>query len=94
VTRYHRDPRVSGYGEDGYTVLRDDGTNYQILPTDVFGWTICHGPNLDFVPTADGGFAIGYPTADDAIADLLEPPATTTETSTASADTGDDCDGM
>ena len=26
----------------------------------MFGWTICQGPNLDFAPTTDGGFAIGF----------------------------------
>jgi hypothetical protein len=83
VTRYHDDPRVAGSGHDGYAVTRDDGTDYQVLPTGVFGWVVCHGPNLDFAPTADGGFAIGFATADDAIGAALGEQPSTADTATA-----------
>jgi len=81
TSTYAGDPRVAAYDTDpdastprGYTVLREDGTDLEVLPTGVFGWTVCHGPNLDFVPTTDGGFAIGYPSADAAIGDALAVP--------------------
>ncbi len=90
MSRYDEDPRVHGTGTDGYTVTRDDGTDYQVLRTGVFGWTICHGPNLDYVPTADGGFAIGYASADDAISDLLADHNSDTNTTNAADETGSD----
>jgi hypothetical protein len=82
MSRYDSDPRVRGYGPDqdhrissegpaGFTVTRDDGSTYRVLHTEVFGWTVCQGPNLDFVPASDGGFAIGFPSADAAISAVL-----------------------
>jgi hypothetical protein len=102
TSTYANDPRVAAYdtGPDtgtprGYTVLREDGTDLQILPTDTFGWTVCHGPNLDYVPTTDGGFAIGYPNPDAAITDALgDHPATEPQAAPGLADTSDDTDGM
>jgi hypothetical protein len=101
VSRYNSDPRVSGYGSDGFTVSRD-GTDYRVLPTGVFGWVVCAGPNLDFAPTTDGGFAIGFATSDEAIGAVLGEDPTTTSTAntelTAEAvtteDSDDDTDGM
>jgi hypothetical protein len=56
---------------DGYTVTRDDGTSYRVLPSRAFGWVVCTGPNLDLAPTRDGGFAIGFPSAAEAIGAVL-----------------------
>jgi hypothetical protein len=64
------DPRVSAFGGDGYTV-RAAGTDYQVLHTDAFGWGVYTGDNLDIVITEQGGMAIGYPDAADAVGDLL-----------------------
>ena len=61
------------------------GDGYQVRHTEVFGWTVCHGPNLEFARTDDGGFAIGYRTAEDAHAAI-----TTAHTT----DGCDDTDGM
>lgn len=79
MSRYRDDPRVSGYGSDGFSVSRD-GTDYRVLPTGVFGWVVCTGPNLDFVAAADGGFAIGFASADDAIGAALGEAAADTGT--------------
>ncbi len=70
LSSYDDDPRVSAHG-DGYAVTRADGSTVHVLPTGVFGWAIYHGPNLDLVPTSDGGFATGYTGADDAIGAVL-----------------------
>jgi hypothetical protein len=70
VHRYADDARVTARGS-GYNVTGSDGETYAVRQTNVFGWAICHGPNLDFVPTDDGGFAIGFRNAHDAIDALL-----------------------
>lgn len=73
---YDRDPRVkvdTHHGKTAYTVTTEGGP-YRILFTEAFNWTICHGPNLDFVQVAGGGFAIGISTADEAIKALIGPP--------------------
>lgn len=101
MSRYSDDPRVSGFGADGYTVSRD-GTDFRVLPTEVFGWVVCTGPNLDFVAATGGGFAIGFPTAEAAIGAVLgEQPtsaATATDQPTAevgtAADSDESTDGM
>jgi len=74
VTRYVDDPRVTACGTGrGFAVAAHD-TTFVVLPTDVFAWCIFTGPNLDLVPVEGGGFAIGYPTADDAIGALIGDP--------------------
>lgn len=111
MSRYDGHPQVSGYGPQqdsriseeaaGYSVTRD-GTDYEVLPTGVFGWVICQGPGLDFAPATDGGFAIGYPTADDAISAALGEQPTNTDAATGQTpavddgndNTDDDTDGM
>jgi hypothetical protein len=74
VSAYIGHPAVTADTSGGFTVTKD-GTEYRVLDSDVFGWTICTGPNLDFVPTEQGGFAIGFPEADDAIRALIGDPA-------------------
>lgn len=74
MSAYDNHPQVARFGDRGYTVVGADRATYTVLHTEVFGWTICQHPNLDFVPTADGGFAIGYNDADEAIAALIGEP--------------------
>lgn len=62
VSKYDRDRRVRREGK-GYTVTVD-GTEYRVIPTEVFGWCIFTGPNLD-------GIGSGYRTAEAAIKSLL-----------------------
>jgi hypothetical protein len=69
--RYDTDERVTPFGDTGGFTATRDGTAFRVLHTETFGWTICAGPNLDFVPTTGGGFAIGYASAESAIADAL-----------------------
>lgn len=78
MNRFATDPRVTARG-DGWTVTHH-GTTYQVLPSTVFGWVVCTGPTLDFVPTSDGGFAIGFPDAESAITALLDTDQAVTDT--------------
>ncbi|MGI5247742.1 hypothetical protein [Dactylosporangium sp. CA-139066] len=68
------DPRVTARSGGGFTVVRPGGDTVEVLLSagGVFGWTVCHGPNLDFVPAAGGGFAIKFPTAEAAIEAALQ----------------------
>lgn len=66
---YLDDPRVTSTTR-GFAVTLDTGV-YYVLFTEAFNWTICYGPNLEFVPDGAGGFAIGFPNADEAIGALL-----------------------
>lgn len=59
-------PRVTARQDGGFTVIRDTGV-VEVLHSETFGWMICAGPNLDFVPTSGGGFAIKFPSAESAI---------------------------
>lgn len=69
MTAALEDPRVTARAGGGFTVIRPGGDTVEVLYTagGVFGWAICAGPNLDFVPLADGGFAIKFPTAEAAV---------------------------
>jgi len=69
---YDHDPRVTST-DTGYTIDLN-GTVYHVLHAKWCGWGIYTGPNLDMVPTTTGGFAIGYPAADDAIRALIGDP--------------------
>lgn len=69
MTRYHRDRRVRRDGT-GYTVTAD-GTEYRVMPTEVFGWCIFTGPNLNLAHEGRGNLAHGYSDADAAIRALL-----------------------
>jgi hypothetical protein len=62
------DPRVTPQGK-GFRVDTGGGDSLHVLDTKVFGWSICQGPNLQFVQADDGpaGFAIGFPDSDSAI---------------------------
>ena len=77
TSRYANDPRVTAYeidaGKVGYTV-NAGGRILEVLPTEVFAWVICEGPNLDFVQVTGGGFAINISSADGAIAALIGDP--------------------
>jgi hypothetical protein len=72
-SRYDHDARVVRAGNE-FTVTASDGTVYYVLPSDLMGWGIFTGPNLDLVPTAGGRFAIGIDTADHAIAAIIGDP--------------------
>ena len=67
-----KDRRVTERRGGRYDV-KARGTTYHVIrtPGDVFGWAICHGPNLDYVPAQGGGFAFGYPDAETAVGDVL-----------------------
>ncbi len=72
MSRYRNDPRVTVSG-NGYAVTVD-GTTYRVLHSDVLGWGVYTGPNLDLVYTTDNEWACGLADADDAIALLLGQP--------------------
>jgi len=72
TTAYRNDSRVKPHG-NGFEVTRD-GQTFYVLHTDVFSWTICQGPNLDFVHFEGHGLAIGIDTADNAIGALIGAP--------------------
>jgi hypothetical protein len=77
TSRYVNDPRVTSNANGASFTVEHGGERYQILHTDVFGWMVCQGPNLDFVQVEGGpsGFGIGFGTADDAIGLLIGDPA-------------------
>ncbi len=88
TSRYANDPRVevcpggSSTGAPGYIVRAEETgprggkktRTFHVLDSGVFAWVICEGPNLDFVPTTDGGFAINISSADGAIEALIGEP--------------------
>jgi hypothetical protein len=59
-------PRVTRLGTSGYEVATDDGP-IRVLPNEAMGWGLYVGPKLDLVFTS-GGPAIGFDSAEDAIA--------------------------
>jgi len=77
---YATDPRVEvNERKSFYTVTPDGQESLYVAHTDIFGWTLCQGPNLDFVQLPDGGvtnahFAIGIPTAGEVIRAILGDP--------------------
>lgn len=73
MSKYDNDRRVSTYGGNGFSVATAGG-DFRILYGEAFNWSICAGPKLEFVQVKGGGFAIGFPEADDAIEALIGPP--------------------
>jgi hypothetical protein len=81
---YTGDPRVSVNADKSfYTVTHPDAVNgtYFVAHTAIFGWTLCQGPNLDFVQLdrgglSDGHFAAGYASAGEVIHALIGAPQT------------------
>jgi hypothetical protein len=79
VSAFTDDPRVTPAPRGGgYAVALDDGRRYRVLETGPFGWTICDPRDLSFVQMSGGGvtnanLAIGFRSADDALAVLLDP---------------------
>lgn len=75
-SRYAADPRVTVHPPGGgYTVI-DGAREFNVLPTDAYGWVICEGPNLEFAPMEGGpnGLAIGFSDADGAIYAIIREP--------------------
>ena len=76
---YARDPRVDTYpGKAGYRVLTDDGV-FEVLFTGIFGWSVCQGPDHEFVQLPEGGvtdahFAIGGGSAGEIIRGMIGDP--------------------
>ncbi len=72
TSQHAADPRVTRVA-GGFAVERGDGVTYRVLPNKVLGWAIFADldPDLDLVQVAEGGFALGYQTAQDAIGALL-----------------------
>jgi hypothetical protein len=76
---YAQDPRVDTHpGKGGYNVRRGD-EEYYVMHAALFGWTLCQGPNLEFVQLPQGGvseahFAIGMDSAGEIIRALVGEP--------------------
>lgn len=71
MSAYDNDPRVTADGV-AYLAVTDAG-RFAVLHTATFGWVVCHGPSLEFAST-DGGYAIGYKTADEALHAVVGEP--------------------
>jgi hypothetical protein len=79
-TRYAHDARVQISEGQGYWVtVPGEEWPYAVLWTDMFGWTLCQGPRLEFVQLPDGGvtdahFAINLQDPDQVIHALIGDP--------------------
>lgn len=75
--KYDRDRRVRRGPGKGYTVTDDSGQQYQVLPTEVFGWCIFAGTghNPQMAQDGKGNLAYGFSSSDAAIGALLSKPA-------------------
>lgn len=82
MSRYANDPRVATHPGPSYTVTCD-GQKYRVVHTDIFGWTICRTPGLEFLvlhahpdgTVSSSDLAINLPDADTAIGLLIGEPA-------------------